>query len=548
MNLAVVNLDSNETKVTQIPERDEKMFIGGKGVATKLITTLSPKIDPLSPKNVIIFAVGPVNSFRLSGASRMTAVFKSPLTGGYGESQCGGFAPHEMALSGVHVLMVAGRSEKPVYLVVEGGCVEIKPADHLWGLDAFETEDALRKDEGGEVMAIGQAGENLVKFACITHRRGRQFGRAGGGAVLGSKRVKAIVFRGDGEGRESQEFEEFLDKHVIPKLSALQKYGTPNIMWLVNRSKSLPSYYWKSSEFSIEGIDAEKMLRYFVRRNACYACKVACGRISRTEKAEVEGPEYETLYSFGTLLGNADLEIIIEANELADRFGMDTISLGNAIGFAIELSRLGKLEESIDFGEGEKYVELVRKTAFREGIGSLLAEGVVGMERLTGVEGVHVNGLEPPAYDPRGIFGMALAYATSPRGACHMRSCAYRPNLAGQLDRLSAEGQARLVRELEDFYAVVDSLVFCRFLTLPQIGMGWEDVAKLLEIASGRKYEVEHLKKVGHRIHSMAWEFNRREGIGYGRLPSKFFQYGLEREDFERMIEEYMRFRESNQA
>ncbi len=543
MNLAVVDLNSKETKVSQILESDEKIFIGGKGIATKFITELPLKIDPLSPKNVIIFAVGPVNSFRLSGASRMTAVFKSPLTGGYGESQCGGFAPHEMALTGIHTLMVTGRSEKPVYLVVEDGSVEIKPANHLWGLDAFETEEILRKDEGGEVVAIGQAGENLVRFACITHRRGRQFGRAGGGAVLGSKSVKAIVFRGDRESRSDREFEEFLDEQVIPKLSALQEYGTPNIMWLVNKSKSLPSYYWEKSEFDIEGIDAEAMLKYFVRRNACYACKVACGRISRTERAEVEGPEYETLYAFGSLLGNSDLESIIEANELADRLGMDTISLGNVIGFAIMLSRLRKIDERLDFGEGEKYLELVRKVAFREGIGNLLAEGVAGMEKLTGVEGVHVNGLEPPAYDPRGIFGVALAYSTSPRGACHMRSCAYRPNLAGQVDRLSPEGQAQLIKELEDFYAVVDSLVYCRFLVLPQIGMGWEDVARLLEIATGRKYEVEQLKRIGHRIHGMAWEFNRREGIEYGRLPSKLFEYGLRREDFEMMFEEYKKLR-----
>ncbi|WP_457591182.1 aldehyde ferredoxin oxidoreductase family protein, partial [Geoglobus sp.] len=440
MNLAFVDLGSKEVRVTEVDEKDEKELIGGKGIATKLLMGIPPEVDPFSPENAIIFAIGPVNSFRLSGASRMTAVFKSPLTGGYGESQCGGFAPHEMALTGIHALMITGRSERPVYLVVEDGSVEVKSADHLWGLDAFETEEILRKDEGGEVIAIGQAGENLVRFACITHRRGRQFGRAGGGAVLGSKKVKAVVFRGNGETRDNEEFEEFLESHVIPKLSALQKYGTPNIMWLVNGSRSLPSHYWERSEFDIEGIDAEAMLRYFVRRSACFGCKVACGRISRTDRVEVEGPEYETLYAFGSLLGNSDLESIIEANELADRLGMDTISLGNVIGFAIELSRLGKLDEKLDFGESEKYVELVRKVAFREGIGNLLAEGVAGMERLTGVEGVHVNGLEPPAYDPRGIFGVALAYATSPRGACHMRSCAYRPNLAGQVDRLSPEG------------------------------------------------------------------------------------------------------------
>jgi len=544
MNLAVVDLSKSDIKISKIDERDEKELIGGKGIATKLLMNVPPKIDSLSPDNAIIFGVGPVNAFRLSGASRMTAVFKSPLTGGFGESQCGGFAPHEMALTGIHFLMITGKSEKSVYIVVENGNVEIKDASHLWGLDAFETERILKKDEGGEVIAIGQAGENLVRFACITHRKGRQFGRAGGGAVLGSKKVKAVVFKGDGKSETSDEFEEFLKEKVISNLSALQNYGTPNIMWVVNKAKSLPSLYWDESEFDTQDIDAEAMLRYFVRRNACFACKVACGRISKAGNAEVEGPEYETLFAFGTLLGNKDLESIIKANELADRFGVDTITAGNVIGFAIKLSKIGKIDEKIEFGDGEKVVELIRKIAFREGIGDLLAEGVARMEKKTGVEGVHVNGLEPPAYDPRGLFGVALAYSTSPRGACHMRSCAYRPNLAGQLDRYSPDGQAKLVKELEDFYAVVDSLVYCRFLTLPQIGMSWEDVARLLEIATGRRYEVERLKKIGHRIHTMAWEFNRREGIEYGKPPSKFFDRNLSREDYEKMLKDYMRLRD----
>ncbi len=544
MKLAIVDLSHGDIRISKVNEKDERELIGGKGIATKLLMGIPAKIDPFSPENAIIFAVGPVNSYRMSGASRMTAVFKSPLTNGYGESQCGGFAPHEMALSDVTLLMITGTSEKPVYLVVENGDVEIKPADFLWGLDAFETESMLRKDEGGEVLAIGQAGENLVRFACITHRKGRQFGRAGGGAVLGSKKVKAVVFKGNGKSDESSEFEEFLREKVISKLSALQKYGTPNIMWIVNKSKSLPSYYWERSEFDIESIDGERMLKYFVKRNSCFGCRVACGRISKAGDVEVEGPEFETLYSFGSLLGNADLESIIKANNLADRYGIDTISAGNVIGFAIVLSKSGKLKEKIKFGDGDKYVELIRKIAFREGIGDLLAEGVMRLEKMTGAEGVHVNGLEPPAYDPRGIFGMALAYSTSPRGACHMRSCAYRPNLAGKLDRFSAEGQASLVKELEDFYAVVDSLVYCRFLALPDIGMGWEDVARLIEIATGRKYSLDQLRKIGERIHRMAWEFNRREGIGYGKLPAKFFNYGLRIEDWEKMIDEYMKLRE----
>lgn len=546
MKLAKVNLSNSEVKISEIDSKDEKELIGGKGIATKLLLSIPEKIDPFSHENAIIFAVGPANSFRLSGASRMTAVFKSPITYGYGESQCGGFAPHEMALSKVDALFITGKSEKPVYIVVEDGGVEIRNADHLWGLDAFETEKTLRRDEDGEVLAIGPAGENLVRFACITHRKGRQFGRGGAGAVMGSKMLKAIVFKGSGESKTSDEIERLLEEKVIPKLSALMNYGTPNILWAVNSAKSLPSYYWDKSEFDADRIDAEALKKFFVRRSSCYACRVACGRISRAKDVEVEGPEYETVYALGSLLGNHDAESIIKANELADRLGMDTISLGNVVGYAIKLSRSGRIDEKLDFGEPEKYIELVKRIAFREGIGDLLAEGVAGLEKKFGVEGVHVNGLEPPAYDPRGIFAMALAYSTSPRGACHMRSCAYRPNLAGKLDRLSVNGQASLVKELEDFYAIVDSLVYCRFLTLPEIGMGWEDIARLLKIATGREYTVDALKRIGARIHAMAWEFNRREGIDYGKPPSKFFDYGLRKEDFERMIGEYRKLRGKN--
>lgn len=539
MNVAFVDLSAGKIRISKVDEKDERELIGGKGIATKLLLSVPPRTDPFYPENAIIFAVGPANSFRLSGASRMTAVFKSPLTGGYGESQCGGFAPHEMALSGIQVLKISGRHKKPVYLVVENGGVEIRSAEHLWGLDAFETEDILKKDEDGEIIAIGQAGENLVRFACITHRRGRQFGRAGGGAVLGSKNVKAVVFKRNEEASESHEFEEFLSENVIPKLSSLQKYGTPNIMWVVNRTRSLPSYYWERSEFEIDSIDAEAMLKYFVRRNACFACRVACGRISRVGDVTVEGPEFETLYAFGSLLGNGDLESIIVANEVADRLGLDTITAGNVIGYAVMLSRHGRIDEKIEFGDGYGYIELLKKIAFRKGIGDLLAEGVAKMERLTGIEGIHVNGLEPPAYDPRGIFGMALAYATSPRGACHMRSCAYRPNLAGKINRFSPEGQAELVKGLEEFYAVIDSLVYCRFLSLPEMGMGWEDVARLLEITAGKNYSTEQLRIIGKNIHRMAWKFNRREGIDFGKLPSKFFDYGLGVKDYQRMMEEY---------
>lgn len=563
--LARVNLTKSEIKISKIPQEWKKLYIGGKGVASKLLFEVPQKINPYHPENAIIFAIGPLNGIRLSGATRMTAVFKSPMTYGYGESQCGGFAAYEMARSGLKCLYITGKAEKPVYAVVEDEEVEIKDASHLWGKDAYETEEILRKDEGGEVLTIGQAGENLVRYACITHRKGRQFGRGGAGAVMGSKNLKALVIKGSKEVEvadpmELKEFRKWVAEKIISQLESMKKYGTPGIMSLVNESGALPTKYWQKGSFEgVEEINAEALDKYVERSTACYGCAVACGKIRRAKGKEVEGPEYETLFALGSLCCVADADKIIEANELCDRFGMDTISTGNAIAFYMACSEaeekgIGEVVgEKLEFGDADRMVEIVRKIAFREGIGDVLAEGVrIAAEKLgVGVEAVHVKGLEPAGYDPRGLYGMALAYSTSQRGACHMRSCAYRPNLTGAVDRFSIEGQAKLVKELEDFYCVVDSLVFCRFLCLPGIGMQWEDLARLYRIVTGVERSVEELKAAGERIWWLTRNFNEREGVIEERLPEIFFkpyrhhdmEMAVKKEDHRKMLEEYWKLR-----
>lgn len=491
----------------------------------------------------------------------MTCVFKAPMTFGYGESQCGGFIAREFRRAGVDFLLITGRSESPVYIVVEDGKVEIKKATHLWKKDTFETEDILRKDEGGEVMCIGQAGENLVRFACISHRKGRQFGRAGAGAVMGSKMLKAIVVKGSREvevphPEELQSFRKWLIEAAREKLQSISKYGTPGIMALTNEMGVLPTRYWMKGNFDgFENINAETVMKYVRKRTACFGCTVACGLVVKTDDVEMEGPEYETLYALGSLCENRDIKAIFRAAELCDRYGMDTISAGNAVAFLMACSERGEVDEKIRFGDGEATVELIRKIAFREGIGDVLAEGTKRASEIlkVSVEAVHVRGLEPPGYDPRGLYGMALAYAVSSRGACHMRSCAYRPNLVGTVDRLSPEGQAALVKDLEDMYCVVDSLVLCRFLCLPVIGpMFWKDLVKLYRIATGREMTVEQLKKIGEKICNLTRSFNLREGAGEDRLPKTFFNHPLKlydremvlsEEDFEKMLEEYYRLR-----
>ncbi len=549
MKITTIDLSKKAIKTDHIPENLEKRFIGGKGIATKLLLDyLPPKVDALSPENLLIFATGPLNGIALSGASRLTCHFKSPLTGGYGESQCGGYIAHEFKKAGIDVLMIKGRAEDAVYVLVEDGSIEIRDASDLWGKDAFETEEILKERHGGEILAIGQAGENLVRFACINHRKGRQFGRGGAGAVMGAKRLKAIVVKGSEKIKPAnteklKEFRKWLNDSARKTHAGMTKYGTPGIMALTNEANVLPTRYWEKGSFDeVEKINAEALSKYVVRSTACYACSVACGKIVKTAEAEVEGPEYETLYALGSLCENSNLEDLIKAAELCDRYGMDTITAGNVIAYWMAI---GKAE----FGDSGRIIELIEKIAFRKEEGDLLAEGVKRVaERMNSeFEPVHIKGLEPAGYDPRGLYGMALAYATSPRGACHMRSCAYRPNLVGAVDRFSVEGQAALVKDLEDFYAVVDSMVLCRFLCLPIIGpIYWKELAELYEIVTGKKIEVEGLKRVGEEIVNLAREFNLREGISADKdketLPKKFLK-AIGEDNFRRMVEEYYSLR-----
>ena len=554
-----VDLSKNKIKAVNL---NYKSYIGGKGVATKLLFNIPQKIDPLSPENAIIFGIGPINGVNLPGASRMTCVFKSPMTNGYGESQCGGHIAKEFKKAGVDFLYITGKAKKPSYLFIENNNVEIRDASHIWGKDTFETEEILKEDCKGEVLCIGQAGENLVRFASINHRKGRQFGRAGAGAVMGSKNLKAVVVKGYrkvevANPEELKEFRKWLIKAAKEKLQSLTKYGTPGIMDLVNEVGVLPTKYWTKGYFKdVEHINATALSKYVKKHTTCYGCTVACGIISKTEDAEVEGPEYETLFALGSLCENTSLKSIIKAAELCDRYGIDTISTGNVIAFSMACSERGDIKNEIKFGDGDITIELIKKIAFRHGIGNVLAEGVKRAAEIlkVSIEPIHCKGLELPGYDPRGLFGIALGYAVSPRGACHMRSCAYRPNLVGAVDRTSPKGQAALVKELEDMYCIVDSFVLCRFLCLPIIGpISWEELSKLYWIVTNEKVTVEELKKIGENICNLTREFNLREGIKEDLLPSKFLKAALEagksagmfvdEKNFKEMLNEYYSLR-----
>jgi len=583
-----VDLTRGRATTEQLENGLASLYIGGKGFGSKILTEATmPRADPYDPANLLIFATGPVNGMLLSGASKFCAVFKSPLTGIWGESQCGGYFAPQLKYAGYDAVLIRGRSEKPVNLVIEDEEVELRDASYMWGKDTFETEEIIQKDYGErfQVLSIGPAGENLVRFACITHDKGRQFGRCGAGAVMGSKKLKAIAVKGSGtleiaKPEELDEFRKDLNDRIRERLKSLTEYGTPAIMALTNATGTLPTRNWQEGEFEgFEKINAEAMKRRLVKRNkACYACAVACGKKSKVETGpytgtEVEGPEYETLFALGSLCGNSNLESIAKANEICDRLGMDTISAGNVLAFAMECYERGLITQKdtdglvLTFGNYEAMIATLRKIAYRKGFGKILAEGV---KKAAGIIGkgsekfaVHVKGLEPPGYDPRGLKGVALAYAVSYRGACHLRHMAYRPNLTGshpfregKIDSFSYDGQAEMVKEQEDFYAIVDSMVLCKFVCLPTIGpILWEELAKLYYIVTGTEVKKRDLLITAERINNLVRSFNLREGISKkdDTLPERFLNEGLKKgvskgevvrkKEFEKMLNEYYKIR-----
>ncbi|RLG91448.1 MAG: aldehyde:ferredoxin oxidoreductase [Candidatus Hecatellales archaeon] len=584
-----VDLTKKRFFVEEIRDEDLKGFIGGKGLGIKiLLEKLGKNVSPLSPENLLVFAVGPVEGLTFPGGAKAGVFFKSPLTGVFGESYCGGTFGPQLKLAGYDVLIVTGVSDKPTYLKIFDGEVEFKDASHLWGRDAYETEDIIKRDEDRriQVACIGPAGENLVRFACINNVKGRQFGRCGAGAVMGSKRLKAIAILGTGK-IEPENFEEYnrIREYLLEKsktiLKSLTEYGTAPMITLMSKAGALPTRYWREGEFEeVEKISAETMKKNVVKGNrACYGCPIACGKFSRVESGpfagvEVEGPEFETLYSFGSLCGVGNLEAIVKANEVCDRLGMDTISAGNVVAFAIECFERGILGEEavgglrLSFGDWETILKLLPKIAYREGFGDVLADGVREVAKRIGGEAeklaVHVKGLEPPAYDPRGIKAKALAYAISSRGACHLRHFVHRPNLVGKhafkkdvaVDRFSHEEQVEMIVELEDFYTLVDTMILCRFVCLPVIGpLLWDEVTRLYNALTGLNVKTEDLVKTAVKINQMVRVFNVREGVTRkdDYPPERFYREPLkkgvadghvvEKERFEGMLNKYYRIR-----
>jgi aldehyde:ferredoxin oxidoreductase len=559
-----VDLSTKAHGVKSLDETVCRSYLGGKGLGTHLLLEENPAgVDPLSEENRLIFALGPVTDTPIPGSSRYGVFTKSPLTGFYSESYAGGKTAEPMSRAGYDAIVFRGKSPEPVFLEISNTSVTFHDASGLWGKGTYETEDAVLDAvgvKGAKAVVIGPAGENLVRFALIENDYWRSAGRTGVGAVMGSKNLKAIVFYGDAKREVADsDFVEDIRKKVLakgkdnPGVAAYKNLGTPMMVALLNNVAALPTRYWSQGRCEHwQQISAEAMNEKLgTKPRACNRCFMACGKLSEVREGrhkglKIEGPEYETIYVFGGLCMIDQIEEIAYLNDICDNLGIDTITAGNLAGFTIEASRRGKISEKLDYGDVDGIARLLHQMVTREGPGAVLAEGIRFASKEWGLEdiAIHVKGMEPAGYDPRSLKGMGLAFATSDRGACHLRTTFYKPELAGISPPNQMEGKAKVFVDFEDRLNIFDALIFCRFYRDMYL---WDDLREVVEATTGMELSEDGLRKIASNIANATRAFNIREGLTRAddSLPRRFFEEPIEegkimkREDFERLLGEY---------
>ncbi len=571
--IITVDLSRKEFVIESLSDDLLKRCLGGKGLATHLLLERNrPNIDPLSPENHLIFATGPFCNSRIWGASRYGVFTKSPQTGFYSESYSGGRVPEAIDSTGFDAVLFTGKSEQPSVISVHPDGVRFSDAGDLWGKDAFYTEAtvreqfALKKDGFGKpgAVVIGPAGEKLIRFALISNDKWRCAGRTGVGAVMGSKNLKAVLFEGDRKREyfKPAEIAEYcknfsktnMDK---PGVRAYRNMGTTMMVALMNTVGAFPAKYWRQGTCDHwEKISGETYHKeHHVKPHACAKCFMSCGRMAEISRGrhkglKLEGPEYETIYAFGGLCMIDDMAEIAHLNDLCDRLGMDTITAGNLCALTIEAKLSGKISENIGYGDAVAVAALIEKIARREGIGSILAEGIIPTAKAWGMEdmAIHVKGMEPAGYDPRVLKGMGLSYAISDRGACHLRTTFYKPELAGLIPPDQVQGKAEMLIDYEDRLTIFDSLILCRF---HRDLYTWEELEKLIHLVTGLPSDKAELRAKAGAITDMTRQFNLREGLTpeHDRLPKRLHRealpsgHALSSEEMELMLSDYYRLR-----
>ena len=542
-----VDLSKGEISEDCFGEEVLKKYLGGNALGAKIIfDELDPAVLPLDPGNLLIFMTGPLTGTACPSCGRYCVCTRSPLTNIWAEAHAAGYWGPELKFAGFDGIIIKGRSEKPVYLWINDGKCELRDASALWGKDSYETEHALREnpeDAKIKVACIGQAGERLVRISSIMNDLGRAAGRCGVGAVMGSKNLKAIAVRGTKmmvfpAAKEAQ-LKEYLRKIYVsirshPTVQIYTSYGTDGIMSMMHEYGDVPIKYFTRGEWAegVKKLCGETMSKTILHKQyACYRCIVACGReikISNGKYAGLmgAGPEYETCASLGMLCMNDDLEAVSKANDLCNRYGLDTISTGNAIAFAMECYEKGlvtKEQIGIDltWGNADAIVEMVDKIGKREGFGALLGEGVriASKEIGKGAEdfAIHVKGLEVPMHDPRAFKGMGLQYATSHRGACHLRGMFYHieqgervPDLGihKRYERFTVDDKAEPVIAQQNWHDALDALIMCKFAI-----MAPASVLAMLQMVTGWDYKLPDLIRAGERAYNLKRLINTRYGM-----------------------------------
>ncbi len=542
--------------------------IGGKGLGTQLLLDINPPgVDPLGPDNNLIIASGPLTGSSLYGSSRYGIFAKSPLTHGYGESYSGGSFAGPLSRTGFDAIIIKGAATSPIWIEINSDQVLFHDAGTIWGKDTFETEDYLKKNSKGKhpgIMVIGPAGENLVRFAVIKNDKHRVAGRTGMGAVFGSKKIKGLVCYGDKKRtfHDPDGIKKY-KKEMLGRLKndkvvqAYRNMGTPMMVDMMNNAGAFPTEYWKRGRFTKkDNINATAMAeRLNPKPHACRDCFLGCGKIVEVQQGrhkglKLEGPEYETIYSFGGLCMIDEIEEIAYLNRLCDSLGVDTISSGNLAAFAIEASKQGKINEKLEYGSADDVSNLIQKIVKREGVGKILAEGIKPAAEELGMQNdvVHVKGMEPAGYDPRILKGMGLAYAICERGACHLRTTFYKAELSGMIEPDTIDNKVELFIDFEDRCTLFDSFILCRFF---RDLYPWKELSKLLFLTTGLSWDQTRLASAASRIKDNTRHFNLKEGLTSkdDTLPPRLLENKLEggkgitKDELQKLVSDYYKIR-----
>ena len=540
--VALVNLSDQSIEKINFSETTARKYIGGSGLGTYyLMKYSSPSVGPLDSENPLIVFTGPYTATAFPTSGRHQIITKSPLTGIFCESNAGGSFGFKLKKSGFDGLIILGKSVLPIYLVIDNGEISFESAEELWGLDTFNTSQKIKEKFSNNftISCIGPAGEKLVPMASIVNDvfKAMVNERGGGGAVMGSKKLKAIAVRG------SRKIEIF-NKDLLMSLSkkktielkeagkGLNKYGSAGDMVPNEACGDLPIKNWSLGSWAdkVELISGEKMEETIVEKNYhCVACPIGCGKIVKLNNIYGKGPEYETMAMLGSNCLVSDLESIVKANDLCNRLGIDTISTGATIAFAMELFELGIINEkdigfSLQWGDGEALIKIVREIGLNKNFGIILGQGVKKAAQLIGKDSqkyaIHVKGLEMPAHDPRAFKGIATEYATSNRGACHLAGMAFpwersskMPELGYEqpLDRFTDKGKGKHTAEFQNIMTLADSLLICKYSLI--FGLKISEMISALNFITGWDVNFEEFMKTGDRIYNLKRLFNTFCGI-----------------------------------